>query len=196
MIGKIKGKLLEIDGNTGLIETASGISYNVFLTPPVITGIHLNDTIELYTHLQVREDALTLFGFESKEQYSFFKLLLSVSGVGPKTAYAIISNSKVHELYEAARSQQIDFFSRIPGVGKKTAMKIVLEISQKLKQDIDMGVFQVSDEDKTAIDALVSLGFKRHDARQIVGKMDENLSVEEKITEALKQIPSSKKTIL
>ncbi len=186
---------MEIEGNTGLIETTGGISYNVFLTPSVITGVCLNDSVELYTHLQVREDALTLFGFESKEQYSFFKLLLSVSGVGPKTAYAIISNSKVHELYEAARSQQIDHFSRIPGVGKKTAMKIVLEISQKLKQDIDMGVFQVSDEDKTAIDALVSLGFKRHDARQIVGKMDNTLSTEEKITEALKQIPSSSKKL-
>lgn len=195
MIGKIKGKLLDIDGNTGLIETAGGISYLIFLTPTIISNNHLHADIELFTHLQVREDALTLFGFESKEQYSFFKLLLSVSGVGPKTAYSIISNANIHELYEAARSQQIDFFSRIPGVGKKTAMKIVLEISQKLKQDIDMGVFQVSDEDKTAIDALVSLGFKRHDARQIVGKMDKNLSVEEKITEALKQIPSSSKKL-
>lgn len=193
MIGKIKGKLLDIDRNTGLIETTGGISYLIFLTPTIISSNHLHDNIELFTYLQVREDALTLFGFESKEQHSFFKLLLSVPGVGPKTAYTIISNANIRELYEAGRNQQVEFFSRIPGVGKKTAMKIVLEISQKLKQDIGMEVFQVSEEDKTAIDALVSLGFKRHDARQIIGKMDANMSVEEKITEALKQIPSSKK---
>ena len=91
MIGKLKGKLVEVDGNLGLIETSGGVFYQVFLPPQLITSHQSLTTIDLYTYLQVRDDALVLFGFETKRHYDFFKLLLTVSGVGPKTAFSVIS---------------------------------------------------------------------------------------------------------
>ncbi len=188
MIGKLKGVLSEIDGNIGLIQTASGISYYAYLTPSLISQISPKAPIEVYTYLQVREDAHTLFAFGTKDEYSLFQLLLSVSGVGPKTAYLVISYAKVNELIQAVKDNDIDFFSRIRGLGKKTAMKIILELSQKLKQEFELKKMYLSEEDKTVVDALVALGFKSHDATGIISKLPKKLSIEEKIKEALKMI--------
>lgn len=188
MIGKLKGILSELDGNIGLIEIVSGVSYYSYLTPFLISHIPLLSPIEVYTYLQVREDAHTLFAFSTKDEYLLFQLLLSVSGVGPKTAYLVICYSKVDELIQAVKENNIEFFSQIKGLGKKTAMKIILEISQKLKHDFELKKMYLSDEDKTVVDALVALGFKSHDASSIVSKLPKKLSIEKKIKEALKTI--------
>src|SRR5205809_152208 len=135
MIGKLKGTLTEIDGNIGLIETSSGVFYQVFLTSHLLSTIKFPSTIELYTYLHVREDALVLFGFQSKKEYEFFKLLLGVSSVGPKTAFSVISNTKVDELIKAVQDNNVEYVTRVPGLGRKTAMKIVLELSQKLQSE-------------------------------------------------------------
>lgn len=187
MIGKIKGKLAEIDGNVGLIETTGGVFYNVFLTPQQISDQSGKPEIEVYTYLQVRDDALVLFGFATKRKYDFFTLLLTVSGVGPKTAFSVISHLDENELYEAVRKNQTEVFTKVPGLGKKTALKIILELSSKLKSEFDMSNIVLSDEDKTAIDALVSLGYKSYDAKKIINKLPKSLTVEEKIKEALKK---------
>jgi Holliday junction DNA helicase RuvA len=131
MIGKVKGILSEIDHNTGIIDTAGGVGYLLFLSPRILSHYKLNDQISLYTYLQVREDAQVLFGFETKEEYAFFKILLTVPGVGPKTAYTVISYAKTDELINAVKQNDIAYFSHIPGLGKKTSMKIILELSQK-----------------------------------------------------------------
>jgi len=93
---------------------------------------------ELYTYLQVRDDALVLFGFETKRQYNFFLLLLTVSGVGPKTAFTVISSLKTEEIVSAVTSNEVDTLTKVPGLGRKTAMKIILELSSKFKADFDM----------------------------------------------------------
>lgn len=188
MIGKLKGILSELDGNTALIETKGGVFYKTYVTPNILSRFKINAAVEFYTYLQVREDALILFAFEERDEQSLFDLLLSVSGVGPKTAYLVISYAKVNELIEAVKENNIDFFSEIRGLGKKTAMKIILELSQKLKQEFELRKMYLSEEDKTVVDALVSLGFKSHDASSVVSKLSKKLSVEEKIKEALKTI--------
>ncbi len=187
MIGKLKGKLVEIDGNVGLIETSGGVYYQVFLPTSYLSStIHHPSSIEVYTYLQVRDDALVLFGFETKRHHDFFKLLLTVSGVGPKTAFSVISNIKLEQLVSLVQSNDVDGF-KVPGLGRKTAMKIILELSGKLKTDFDMTKMVLSDDDQTAVSALVSLGYKSFDAKKIVSKLPKNLSVEEKIKEALKK---------
>ncbi len=189
MIGKLKGKLVEVDGNVGLIETSGGVFYQVFLPPSLIalppTPYNLQP-IELYTYLQVRDDALVLFGFETKKHHDFFKLLLTVSGVGPKTAFNVISLVPLDSLVKFVTSNDVDGF-KVPGLGRKTAMKIILELSSKLKSDFDMSKMILSDDDQTAVSALVSLGYKSFDAKKIVSKLPKNLTVEEKIKEALKK---------
>lgn len=186
MIGKLKGKLVEVDGNVGLIETSSGVYYQVFLPPSLITSHQSLAIIELYTYLQVRDDALVLFGFETKKHHDFFKLLLTVSGVGPKTAFNVISFVKLDQLVSLVQSNDVDGF-KVPGLGRKTAMKIILELSSKLKTDFDMTKMVLSDDDQTAVSALVSLGYKSYEAKKIVSKLPKNLTVEEKIKEALKK---------
>jgi Holliday junction DNA helicase RuvA len=188
MIGKLKGKLTELDGNVGLIETPGGVFYSVFLTPDFRSSPNsLNTTIEIYTYLQVRDDALILFGFKEKAEYDFFKLLLGVDGVGPKTAFSVISFIKIEELISAVKGNQVEVLTQVPGLGKKTAMKIILELSTKLKSEFDMSRMVLSDEDKTVIDALVSLGFKSFEAKKTLSLLPKNLSVEAKIKEALKK---------
>ncbi|MEK7633957.1 MAG: Holliday junction branch migration protein RuvA [Patescibacteria group bacterium] len=186
MIGKLKGKLVEVDGNVGLIETTGGVFYQVFLPPSLIPNrlVPNPSLIELYTYLQVRDDALVLFGFETKKHHDFFKLLLSVSGVGPKTAFNVISFVKLDQLVSLVQSNDVDGF-KVPGLGRKTAMKIILELSSKLKSGFDMSKMVLSDEDKTVIGALVSLGYKSYDAKKLLSKLPKDLSVEEKIKKAL-----------
>lgn len=187
MIGKLKGKLTEIDGNIGLIETSGGVFYSAFLTSSLMANLRLPATVEIYTYLQVREDALVLFGFKEKQEYDFFKLLLSVDGVGPKTAFSVISYLKTEDLIAAVKGNQVEIFTQVPGLGRKTAMKIILELSGKLKTDFDMTRMVLTEEDKTVIDALVSLGYKSSEAKKIFLVLPKNLTVEEKIKQALKK---------
>jgi len=186
MIGKLKGKLIEISGNIGLIETAGGVGYQIFLTPSIISSHRLNQSVDYYTYLQVREDALILFGFETKKELDFFKLLLTVPGVGPKTAFSVISFGKVDEIISAIKENDVEYFSRIPGLGKKTAMKIMLELSQKMKQEFKLEKTYLSEEDKTVVDALIALGFRAQEAQAALKKIPQNLSIEDKIKEAIK----------
>ena len=194
MIGKLKGKLVEVDKNVGLIETSGGVFYQVFL-PSSFVCRSLGEggsPIELYTYLQVRDDALVLFGFETKKHHDFFKLLLSVSGVGPKTAFSVISYVPLDSLVKFVQSNDVNAFTRVPGLGRKTAMKIILELSSKLKTDFDMKNMILSDDDRTVIGALISLGYKSYDAKKIISKLPKNLSVEEKIKKALSDSSSNK----
>lgn len=187
MIGKLKGKLIEVSGNIGLVETIGGVCYEVFITPKIISNYQSLKSIELYTYLQVREDALILFGFETKKEYDFFKLLLAVSGVGPKTAFAIISFINVDSIISAIKKNDVEVLTQIPGLGKKTAMKIILELSSKLKTDFDIKNIVLDENDKTFIEALISLGYKSQEAKKILTKIPKNLPVEEKIKIALRK---------
>lgn len=194
MIGKIKGILTEIDGNVGLIETASGVFYNVYLPNDALACLY-PCAIEMYTYLQVRDDALVLFGFQTKQEYQLFTLLLTVPGVGPKSAFNVISHSKPKELIAAVTTNDATYFTKVPGLGKKGAMKIILELSQKLKTEFKLEQVQItiSDDDKTVIDALVSLGFRVNDAKQVISQLSPDLSIEEKIQHAIRLATNPKK---
>lgn len=186
MIGKIKGTLSEVEGNTALIETSSGVFYEVFLSPSVLSKKFPGDMIEVYTHFHVREDAQILFGFSEKNEYKVFKLLLSVSGVGPKTAFTVVSFSPVDNLIKAVTASDIDYFAKIPGLGKKTAMKILLEMSSKLNTEFIIEKMHLSEEEKTILDALVSLGFKNSEVRNIIREIPKELTLEDKIKEGIR----------
>ncbi len=191
MIGKVKGVLSEVDGNVALIETNGGVFYNIFFTPGLLSKYKKGDDVCVYTYLHVREDNMSLFGFETKVQFKLFKMLLSVQGIGVKLAFSIISFAKVEEIVEMINNNDIPSLTRIPGLGKKTAMKMILELSQKLKtvNDVNRLVNSfLSNDDKIVIDALVSLGFQVRDIKPMLGKVDKELSVEKKIQKILRLI--------
>jgi Holliday junction DNA helicase RuvA len=195
MIGKIKGKLIETEGNKGLIETNSGLSYEVVLVPSIISKYPVNSNINLYSKLIIREDSQTLYGFEFKEQVNFFNDLLSISGVGPKLAFTVISFSNKNDIVKAVKSNDVDFFVKIPGLGKKTSLKIIVELSSKLEADVNISKLYLNEEDKTVLDALVSLGFKLKEAKEILGKIPKKGSIEERIKQGLRYATSNKKKL-
>lgn len=186
MIGKIKGILSEIDGNIGLVETTSGIFYEVYLTSHLTSHVGVGEPIEAYTYHHIREDIQLLFGFKEKNEHHAFKLLLSVSGVGPKTAFTVISYTGVDPLIAAVTSNDVEYFSKIPGLGKKTAMKIVLELSQKFNTEFKLEKMHLSENEKTIVDALVSLGFKSSEAKNILPQISKDLPLEEQVRQAIR----------
>lgn len=185
MIAKLTGTLAEYNDKTAIIDTASGVSYELFITPSALSSKEPGEAISVSTYLQVRDDAHDLFGFANTEEKQFFHLLLSVPGVGPKTAFTIVSHVSFTQAVDAVRTQTVTLFSKVPGVGKKTAMKIVLELSAKFKTEFKFEQ-NLSSDDKTVIDALVELGYKRSEAQQLFDKLPKELSIEKKIQHALR----------
>lgn len=186
MIGKIKGTVREIDGNIGLIETAGGVFYQVFLTPDILQSITNDAPIAVYTYLHVKDNALNLYGFSNKKKYAIFVHLLGVDGVGPKLAYSIISFAATDQIIDAIMTANYSFFSQVPGVGKKTAQKILLEMSGKLNTEFLIEKTVMSADDATVVDALNALGFDRKDAHAILSKLDAKGTIESKIQQAIK----------
>lgn len=192
VIGKIKGILSEIEGNIGLIETTTGVFYNVHLPPILLSPALIGQPLEIYTYHHIREDVQILFGFQTKRDHQIFTLLLTVPGVGPKTAYGVSSYSTPDALIQAITHNEVSFFKGIPGLGTKTAMKIILELSQKFKTDFKMEKMYITDDDKVVVDALVSLGFKMQEAKDILQKIPAELTVEQKITEGIRMATGKK----
>ena len=185
MIGKIKGILTDVDGAEGLIETVSGVSYTVRLTPTQQATL-IGSPVEILTYHHVREDAQILFGFENKSQKQMFELLLAVSGVGPKSAHGIVAQLPVTEIVAAVQANDVSGFTRVPGLGKKTAIKIILELSGKLKSEFDLAAAIPEPDEKLAVEALMALGYKASEAKEMLHKLPKGLTLEQKISQALK----------
>lgn len=161
----------------------------------------IGETATVYTHLNVREDALDLFGFSSKNELNCFKLLTGISGVGPKVALAILSEMTPEGVAMAAASGDSKSFTRANGVGPKLAQRIVLELKDKVKKmavsggemqlsGADAGVVSASKNAEQAVQALAVLGYTQSEAAQAVAKLDSSLPTEELIRLALKGMAS------
>jgi Holliday junction DNA helicase RuvA len=159
MIATIQGEVTVV-GADQLILRVNGIGFRVFVPAAICSSARLGDHCELQTYLVVREDALTLFGFEREEERHFFELLLGVNGVGPRTALAILSTLSVDAIRRAVLSEQADVFARVSGVGRKTAQKILLQLQGKVGTEVaGVAGVPVLDMDTDVIDALTSLGY-------------------------------------
>lgn len=188
MIGKLKGTLSEIFGTEALIETSGGVFYKVHITPALAQKGVSSDQLELYTYLNVKEDDLTLFGFDTYQEYTMFTYLIAIDGVGPKTAYLIVSSSSPADIRTAVHANDVAFFQKIKGIGKKTAQRILIDLSAKFGSEFDITAGQETADDIDALDALVSLGFKRKDAKNALEEIDSSLALEERIKLALQSI--------
>ena len=185
MIGKLKGLLTEVHGDEAFIETQGGVTYRVQFSAKLLEKIGLvGQEVSLYTYLDVKEDSLVLFGFDSYESFNVYSLVLSVDGVGPKTAYTIVSAYESAQIKDAIGRNDVLFFQEIKGIGKKTAQRIIVDLASKIGAEADLESMYVT-EDKDAVDALISLGFKKQDVLRALQKIDPKLEMQEKLTEAL-----------
>ncbi len=160
-----------------------GVGYLLQATPRALAKADGADEATLETYLHVREDALQLYGFAEAAERELFVQLLAVNGVGPKVALAIVSGSAPSELRRAIAREDAARFQAIPGIGKKTAERIVLELKEKLASEADAS----SPTDLTARDALVELGYTLIDAERALAEIDQELPVEERVREALRR---------
>lgn len=187
MLGFIEGKIIAKDEKFFVIE-AGGIGYKVFSHQEILDKIpEIGRSVKVWTHLYVREDALDLYGFLEREELDFFETLIGISGIGPKSALGILAQAPVNLLKEAIVSDDETFFTRVSGIGRKTAQKLVLELKSRLSREVKPVPGSNSEILAQALEALVSLGYKEREAREILRKLPkEARSVEEKVKSALK----------
>lgn len=189
MIGKITGSLIETHGAQGLIQTQSGLAYRVWLTPGLIA--QTGETLSVYTHLHVREDELTLFGFETYELYVLYTQFIAIDGVGPKTAFTIISTTTPLDIRAAVSKSDVAYFQKIKGIGKKTAQRILIDLASVFGSEFDVEASSHTVEDEDVVRALISLGFTAKDARASLEHVDHTLPLEKRITQALQGVTRS-----
>ena len=197
MLYNLKGTLTVSDVNFIVVE-CGGVGFKCFTTLNTVKQIgKTGDTVNVYTYLAVREDAMDLYGFSSLAELDAFKLLITVSGIGPKAAVSILSELSPDKLAVCIASGDAKAITRAQGVGKKTAERVVLELKDKMGA---IAVGDVSDavssaasvsansDSAEAVEALVALGYAQSDAAVVVGAMDKSLSVDEMIRFGLKQL--------
>lgn len=198
MIYSVSGKLLHTQPDMAVIE-CGGIGYQCLTTLSTLSRLPaVGEKATLYTYLQVREDAISLFGFYDRGELSCFKMLISVSGVGPKAALSILSNMTPEKFALCVATNDIKSITKAPGVGNKLAQRIVLELKDKIKNDdvakgISGAPVQLAPAGSTAgeaIDALVVLGYSQAEAASAIAGLDPSLPVEKLITGALRALSS------
>ncbi len=194
MIGYIKGKILNLTPECALIETASGIGFEVACSYSAFSMLSGKKEGELYTYLQVSENGTALYGFSSIDEKNMFLKLISVSGVGPKMGITVLSGMNVSELAAAIATSDVKRLSAIKGLGKKTAERIILELREKVSLNAGapasggVAMPSVSSGDEDAVVALMTLGFSRAESEKAIARARSNgaTSVEEIIMLALR----------
>lgn len=183
MIGFVNGEIEDIYDDRVLVDCGF-MGYNIFVCSNVIQTCSIGQEVKLYTYLSVREDAMNLFGFLSKDELKVFKLLITVNGIGPKGAIAILSIMTPNDLRYAVMTEDSKLISKAPGVGTKTAQKVILELKDKL----DLDTFGIMDNDintayndnnsskdeiiAEATEALVSLGYTQKEVARVIKVCD------------------------
>jgi holliday junction DNA helicase RuvA len=185
MIAKIKGKIIENETGS-LIVDVSGMGYRVFISNNTMSDIGSNSEVKLWTHLVVRENLLDLYGFSNKDEKRFFELLIGISGIGPKGALAILSLAPVATLQKAIVSEDATYLTKVSGIGKKSAQKIILELKDKVSGGSSEDGIGLKEEAEV-IEALQALGYTLHDSREALKNVSGDTSgTNERIKEALK----------
>lgn len=196
MIGKLTGIIQEITPHEVVIDV-HGVGYEVFMPESALKDIgSVGESISLFIHTNVREDEIKLFGFKTKEEKSFFLLLLSVSGIGAKSAMQILSSGPISHTMDAIQTKNVLLLQKTPGIGKKTAERLVVELSDKIK-NLKTGpspamsaATLISNPQHELISALVNLGYKKADSEEVVSQIDfsKELSFDKALKETLKRL--------
>ena len=197
MIGFLRGQVVQLLTDYCLLDVG-GVGYRVFIPTSTRSRLKTGEEAMLFTHLSVREDAMTLYGFESQEEYQGFQMLISVSGIGPKVALGILSSITVSKLFQAIHGKQIAVLTKLPGVGKKSAERMILELKDKAAEldgaegEIEAPAEEIGDSLSDAAAALSSLGYSQAEISSVLRRVKEPVSTEEAVKYALKEFAGRK----
>ena len=187
MIATLRGEITQIE-DTAIIVEVGGVGLRVFIPATLRAKVKTGEATFLFTYLVVREDALTLYGFESQADRDLFNMLLGVDGVGPKVALSVLSTMTLDAIQRAIFADEAELLSRVPGVGKKTAQKMAIHLKDKLKPlDALKGVAAMSDADSEVLAALTALGYSVVEAQAAIQSISKDASkdTEERLRLAL-----------
>lgn len=188
MIGLLEGEVRGVRAGYALVM-AGGVGYKVAATREALASLKNAAQATLWTHLAVREDALDLYGFASEEELGFFEMLLTVPGIGPKSALAVLDIASIATLRAAITGGNASYLTNVSGIGKKTAEKIVLELRDKL--DKEEGAHASLKGDEEALEAMRALGYSHTEAREALRKVPSSIEKgSERLREALKLLGS------
>ena len=192
MIGRINGQLVEVSDSTILVE-AGGIAYELEVTSAALARLPAIDgRVAFYTHFVVREDAQLLYGFASRDERDLFRALIRINGVGPKLGLSLISAVSLAQLAQCVRDNDVSALTKVPGVGRKTAERLLVELKNRLEDVVLIAEPQVMPGDSRAVaeaqNALISLGYKPAEAqRAVAGVAGDGISAEQMVKAALKR---------
>lgn len=199
MIGFLRGRVAHLLADCCLLDVG-GVGYRVYIASATRSRLHMGEEATLFTHLSVREDALTLYGFYNQEEYDIFQQLISVSGIGPKVALGILSAISVDKLCAAIHGQQLTVLTKLPGIGKKSAQRLILELKDKIAAGSgDIAADDVSDMPVVGDDtiseataALISLGYSQAEIDPVMRRAGEGMDATALIRFALSEFGKRK----
>ncbi|MFA5051724.1 MAG: Holliday junction branch migration protein RuvA [Patescibacteria group bacterium] len=189
MIASISGTVKQ-KTEKSLIADVGGVGYEMYCLPLTLEKAKVGTPIELLTYLHVREEAMELYGFSSLAEREFFRLLLSVSGIGPKTALAVMSLASISDLKRAIVHDDASMLIKVSGIGTKTAERLVVELKDKLGDEtVEAGQSSGAAFDHQAIDAMTALGYSAREAREALRQVDSSVeSASDRVKAALKHL--------
>lgn len=173
MLSFIEGQIKDITLNS-LVVKIGGLGLEVFVIPSLLPKLKLGDTICFFTYFHIREDAFELYGFKRKEELSFFKLLISVSGIGPRAALTLLNNNSVGELSSAILSKDVSLLTKVSGIGTKKAERLILELKDKIESSFKARGFVSGDGE--VMEALMGLGYSKKDAQEALRRLPSDLT--------------------
>lgn len=194
MIGYIKG-IIEVKTKDYVLIDVNGIGYKIFMSDKSISNIEKGNEVKIYTFMKVREDDISLYGFLNNEELITFEQLISVGGIGAKSAITVLSNITPSKFALSIITNDVNTLKKLPGIGAKTAQRIILELKDKMKtsdavannDEVLVDKVKLDNNMQDAIEALCVLGYMRKDVENILAKVDtENLTVEEIIKQGLR----------
>lgn len=188
MIAYLSGQVHALE-QAGMVVLVSGVGYVVSTPQRVLESAQVGSTVELFTHQHVREDALDLYGFTSREDLQVFQQLIQVSGVGPRVALGMLSALSASQIHQAVMNGDVAVLTAVPGIGKKTAERLVLDLKDRLDIGLVSGLAtpQAQGTSGETVEALIALGYNRNEALQALAGVDTTLSTEDQIRQALQQ---------
>jgi Holliday junction DNA helicase RuvA len=191
MIGYLKGKIIS-SKPTHILLDVNGVGYTIRISINTFERISGKETVSLYIHTNVKEDAITLFGFYSEAEKEMFELLISINGVGPKSALSLLSGISTDDLKQAIITNNIERIVAVPGIGRKTAERLILELKNKVSEIKEEGIVPAKPSlQKEAVSALTTLGYNLTSSEKAVNKILSelpNCSLEDLIKRSLKEL--------
>lgn len=191
MLEYIKGKVESIE-NEYLVLDAGNIGYMIFMAKRELLELTLNSDVLIYTRLIVREDAMTIYGFKSKGTRDIFDLLTMVTGIGPKLAMGVLNDTEISFILTSILNEDVKALTEIPGIGKKTAQRLILELKDKVEklniafEPLEKMPSNKNPDKSSALEALISLGYNEYEAKNALDSVNDELEISQMIREALK----------